>query len=114
MHEYALAQNIVDTIRDQVTQRLETVREISVQVGRFSGVVVDSLSFGLQAILNEHKTGETAVHITEIPSIAGCQCGVEYEIIDMFQNCPACHSYNREIKSGTDVILTSVEVDEES
>jgi hydrogenase nickel incorporation protein HypA/HybF len=113
MHEYALAQNIVDTICDRVTRRLETVTEISVQVGRFSGVVVDSLSFGLQTILSEHKKTDTAIHITEIPSIAECRCGVEYEITDMFQNCPACHSYDRNIKSGTDVVLKSVEVDED-
>ena len=75
MHEYALAQNIVDTICDRVTRRLETVTEISVQVGRFSGVVVDSLSFGLQTILSEHKKTDTAIHITEIPSIAECRPG---------------------------------------
>jgi len=112
MHEYTLAENIVDTIRVQATPRLEQVQQISLDVGRFAGVVADSLKFGLQVIFRESGNREPDVEITEVPALARCECGTEYEIQDLLENCPNCHSYNRKIRSGTDVILRSVEVDE--
>jgi hydrogenase nickel incorporation protein HypA/HybF len=113
MHEFALALDIVETIRTKVTEDLEKVSNINIDVGAFSGVVVDSLDFGLKIILSEKNVPGVKINITEVPTIAKCECGEEYEIKEIFESCPKCHSFNRKLISGMDIVINSVEVMEE-
>lgn len=113
MHEFALAEDIINTIAAQVTPRLQDIIQINIDVGKFSGIVVDSLEFGLQIILKE-KAGITAkINIRQNPTMAQCECGEKYELTNMLDHCPNCQSYNRKIISGTDVMIHSVEIKEE-
>jgi hydrogenase nickel insertion protein HypA len=112
MHEFALAQDIVNTIRKEVTEDLEKILAINIDVGAFSGVVVDSLDFGLKAILPEGSNGRIKININTVPTIAVCECGHQYHLQDIFENCPACHAYDRKLISGTDITIKSVEIDE--
>jgi signal transduction histidine kinase len=112
MHEFALAQDIVDTIRKEVTEDLEKILVINIDVGAFSGVVVDSLDFGLRAILPGGSNGSINITINTVPTVAACECGNKYNVQDIFESCPACQSYDRKLISGTDIIIKSVEIDE--
>ncbi len=113
MHEFALAQDIVETISTKVTDELEKISNINIDVGAFSGVVVDSLDFGLKIILAEKNIPGVKINIVEVPTIARCECGKEYEIKEIFENCPKCHSFNRKLISGMDIVINSVELVEE-
>ena len=113
MHEFALAQDIVETISTKVTDDLEKVSHINIDVGVFSGVVVDSLDFGLKIILAEKKIPGVKINIVEVPTIARCECGKEYEIKEIFESCPKCHSFNRKLISGMDIVINSIELVEE-
>ncbi len=113
MHEFALAQDIVETISTKVTDDLEKVSIINIDVGVFSGVVVDSLDFGLNIILAEKNIPGVTINIAEVPTIARCECGKEYEIKEIFENCPKCRSFNRKLISGMDIVINSVEIMEE-
>ena len=110
MHEFALAENIIETICEKVTDNFSTVTEINIDVGAFSGVVTESLKFGLLLIMNEKNTPDIAVNINDVPAVVLCECGKKYKISDMFESCPECHSFNRSITSGTDVMINSVEI----
>lgn len=112
MHEFALAQNIINTICEEVTEELEKISLINIEVGAYSGIVIDSLDFGLRLILTENKNPHININIVQVPTIARCECGKEYEISDLFKNCPACNSFNRKIISGLEIIINSVEVKE--
>ena len=113
MHEFALAQDIVETITTRVTKDLEKVSAINLDVGAFSGVVAESLDFGLKVILAEKHNPDVKINITRIPSVARCQCGNEYRVEEIFESCPRCQSFNRELISGMDIVINSVEVSEE-
>ncbi len=113
MHEFALAQDIVETITLKVTEDLEKVSNINIDVGAFSGIVAESLDFGLKVILAEKQNPDVNVNITRIPSIARCVCGNEYRLNEIFESCPQCQSFNRELISGMDIVINSVEVSEE-
>jgi hydrogenase nickel incorporation protein HypA/HybF len=113
MHEFALAQNIVDTIENQVTKDLHKVTKINISVGKFSGIVSDSLEFGLKAILADKNHGKVVIEIKNIPTIAQCECGKEYPIVEIFAGCPSCSSFNRKIISGLDILIDSIELLEE-
>ena len=75
MHEFALAQEIVATVSSKVTEGLENIQSIDIDVGAFSGVVVDSLDFGLQALFEEESITGIQININTIPTIAACECG---------------------------------------
>ena len=113
MHEYALAQDILTTIGEKVTPDFQKLGKINVDVGAFSGVVAESLDFGIQTILADKNAQGVLVNITKIPTRAQCQCGTEYELTDVFCVCPSCQSIERNLLSGTDVVINSVELLEE-
>ncbi len=112
MHEFALAQEIVAAINKKVTEGLCNIQSIDIDVGTFSGVVVDSLDFGLKALFEEESLTDIQVNITTIPTIAACECGQEYQLKEIFETCPYCQSFNRKLVSGTDIIIKSVELRE--
>ena len=112
MHEFALAQDIFETIKRNVKADLEKVTAIHIEVGEFSGVVADSLAFGLEVVLKDRDLSHVKIDITEVPAAAQCQCGCEYPIKDLLEACPQCSSYQRKITSGADVIIRSIELQE--
>lgn len=113
MHEYALAQDIVKTITQQVTEDLEKITDINIEIGAFSGVVAESLEFGIQVIFADKKLPEVKVNIVKVPTIAQCTCGKEYEMDEIYAGCPGCGSFVRKIKSGMDIVINSVELSED-
>ena len=110
MHEFSLAQDIFETINRSLSNDLDKLTAIHIEVGEFSGVVADSLEFGLSIILGEKNLPKVKIDITTVPAAAVCQCGQEYPIKDILENCPACQSYNRKITSGADVLIRSIEL----
>ena len=90
MHEFALAENIIETICENVTDNFAAI--------------------GLELIINEKDASNITVNINDIPAVARCECGKKYETRDMFESCPECRSFNRSIVSGSDVIINSVEM----
>ena len=113
MHEFALAQDIVETITQQVTDDLEKITQINIEVGAFSGVVAESLEFGIKVIFADKNIPGAKVNIVKVPTIARCKCGKEYELNDIFTSCPECQSFERQIKSGMDIFIKSVALSEE-
>lgn len=110
MHEFALAQDIIETISRSVSENLEKITAIHIDVGEFSGVVVDSLEFGLTVVLEDKNLSQVKINITTVTATAVCQCGHHYQIKDIMESCPQCQSFNRKITTGVDVILRSVEI----
>ena len=110
MHEFALAQDIIETISNKVGEDLEKMTVIYIDVGEFSGVVTDSLEFGLTVCLQDRNLSHVKINMNSVPAAAVCECGVEYRIADILDSCPNCQSLNRKITSGTDVIIRSLEL----
>lgn len=113
MHEFSLANDIIETVSTQIAPHFNKLSGITIEVGLFSGIVADSLDFGLTTILADKNLPDVKINITEVPTIARCDCGNEYPLKDIFDNCPCCHSLARKIISGMDVVIESVELSEE-
>jgi hydrogenase nickel incorporation protein HypA/HybF len=111
MHEFSLAQDIMGTIgRNVAACDMAKLAVIHIEVGEFAGVVVDSLEFGLQMVLQDKNLGSVKIDITRVPAFAVCECKNEYQIKDILESCPVCGSYNRTLTSGKDVIIKSIEL----
>jgi len=113
MHEFALAQDIMATIAKQVTDDFKKITAINIEIGAYSGVVADSLAFGIDIICKEKELPDVKVNIVNVPTIAKCVCGRKYEMSEIFETCPQCGSFNRKIISGMDIVINSVELSEE-
>lgn len=113
MHEFAIAQDIVTSLSNNLKENFAKISKINIEVGTFSGIVFDSLSFGLEAVFKENKIEDVKINIAESETTALCECGKKYVVKDIFEFCPACGSPKREISNGTEIIVTSVEVEEE-
>jgi len=112
IHEFALAEDIVRTIGTRINHDFENISQINISVGSLSGVVIDSLEFGLQIIMKEKKNPSVRINIIQVQARAQCQCGKKYTLRSMFDECPACKSLQRKIISGIDIVINSIEIRE--
>lgn len=114
MHEFAIAQDIVTSLSKNLQENFAKISKINIETGTFSGIVNDSLSFGLEALFKERNIDDVKINIAESETTAVCECGKKYVVKNIFAFCPACGSPERDISSnGTEITVTSVEVKED-
>ena len=113
MHEFALAEEIISTLENKLMDDFAKITHIHIDVGAFSGVVLESLKFGLELILKERGLPHTKIRLALQPARVKCECGEEYTIESVFEACPNCSSLNRAVQTGTDVIINSVDLTED-
>jgi len=115
MHELSLAQNIIETIKQNVTaEELIKVREVIVEVGAFSGVVADSLKFSFEAITSGTELNDAVMTIVDIPFCLKCNdCGSETSTEIPMLLCSICESSNTQILSGDELRVKELKIAEE-
>ena len=113
MHEFAIAQDIIFSLEKSLGEDFGRISRINIEVGSFSGIVSDSLKFGLETLLKtENVKGRVDININEKETTATCECGNEYKIETVFDLCPVCHSSVRDIGNGMNIFVDSVEIKE--
>ena len=110
MHEFAIAQDIVSSLEIQLKEDLEMITSIEIEAGAFAGIVADSLIFGIETILAEKQIIDVDIEIDQAEAEALCKCGHSYKLKDVFELCPECGSAVREMKSGTELSVKSVNI----
>ena len=113
MHELALSESIVASVLNACGVEAGRVRRIAVRVGALSSANVDSLEFCLRMVLDHRGLRDAEAAITRVPARIRCECGRCYTTEDMFEGCPDCGGYRREVLEGTDVTVEYVEVEDE-
>jgi hydrogenase nickel incorporation protein HypA/HybF len=109
VHELSLAEGICRTIVEQVgRKRLAVIR---LDVGVLSGVNADSLEFCLSEVARAEGLGEPAVETRTIKPQMRCTCGREYEAADLLDPCPDCAGYQRDVRGGMELVITSVDLE---
>jgi len=110
MHEFAIAQDIVSSLEQQLQKDFEMITSIEIEAGTFAGIVTDSLIFGIETILAEKKMKDINIKVDKAEAEALCECGKSYKLKDIFELCPECGSAVREMKSGTELSVKSVNI----
>ncbi len=114
MHEFAIAQDIVSSLEKSLPDEFALITSISIETGAFSGIVADSLIFGLETIFAEKQINNVEINMVKIEAKAVCECGNTYELEDIFELCPKCGSATRELNSGTEISVKSVNIKEDN
>ncbi len=113
MHELSIATRIVDVVKQVMDEHsAKRVGEIKVEIGKLSCVDPASLRFCFEAITAGSELEGAHLNIGEKYPRARCHtCGSEYEVrIDDFR-CRDCGSDDFELLSGSEILVTEVEVE---
>jgi len=112
MHELGLSEGILRAAlaTPRVTRR--NLRGLTVKVGALSGASVSALEFCLNVVLEDGDMTDVQVRVEEAPARLRCDCGHEYSPPSIFEGCPKCGGFDREVLDGQDVTLESIEVDD--
>ncbi len=111
MHELSIASGICKAALQHSGGR--KVLFLRIEVGALSGVLADALDFCIREIAGESGVGDAEIVIEEAAPRLRCACGTEYEPADILDGCPSCGGFDREIVSGTDVLITEMRVEDE-
>lgn len=109
MHELSLTQMMVEAIAERVGEARVTC--VRLEIGRLSGVVVDSIRFCFDLVADGTVVAGARLEIDEPPGACRCrECAEEFTVDDPIVLCPACGSANVAVLSGRDMLIRSVEV----
>jgi hydrogenase nickel incorporation protein HypA/HybF len=108
MHELTITQSVVDAVLEKTGDRKVTT--VRLKVGRLSGVVPDSVQFCFDLITAGTALEGASLEIEEPPGLAHCRgCGDDFGVADLLLLCE-CGSSNVEVKTGQELLISSVEV----
>lgn len=113
MHELSIAQDLLGVVEKALGGKKE-LDTVNLVLGPLSGVSPEALTFCFTETACERGFGRPELKISNIPARIKCtDCSFEYEVNDFYQGCPECSSFNREILSGRECYIDSVELIED-
>ncbi len=110
MHEFSIALNIVDIAEKEVKKhQAERVETIELDIGKLSGIEPTALEFAWDQAVIQTVLENAERKINYIRGKAVCkECGETYEIDFVFDECPRCHSYQKDFLSGRELTVKSL------
>ena len=111
MHELSLSESMVSAALATPGVRPEGLRSLNVSVGALSSASPAALSFCLELVLEQRGLQGVKVNLREVPARVRCRCGDEHCPENLWDPCPKCGGFDREPIEGHDVVLDSVEVE---
>jgi len=113
VHEFSIAEAIVETI-ERTVGRTRPVLSATVTIGLLSGVNPESLQFCFPIVAEQRGCGRPELKVNAPPAALRCRaCRAEHESRKLAEPCPKCGSLDREVLTGMELTLDSVEVAEE-
>ncbi len=116
LHELTIIETLIAQVEKEVLQSGQRGRVVglSLVIGRLSGVNVDSIRFAFGLLSPDTSLAGAELCIEEPRASIRCEdCETETEIEELVANCPACGSQHVTIVGGQDLLLNSIEVEEE-
>ena len=114
MHEMSLVQGLLGQLHELAREHnREKVISVCMEIGPFSGVVLDSFQFGFDILAKDDVLTRDAKLIIESPPAAyRCfACGKLIEAQQRPDSCPNCSETLFSPEGGDDLILRQVEME---
>jgi hydrogenase nickel incorporation protein HypA/HybF len=113
MHELSIMQSALSMALEQARQAgASRVHEIRLRIGALSGVVPEALEFAFEALTPGTLAEGAQLAIEHVPARFWCaDCAREFVSDDLLAECPDCHALSREIRSGRELEVASLEID---
>ena len=115
MHELSIASSILEAVeREAKRHPSATFTVVGLRIGEVSGVDVDSLTFGWEAITKDTQWESLKLAVEQVPRRNRCrECQSEFAVRDYEIECPQCHSIKTESIGGDEMDIAYLEAEEE-
>ena len=116
MHELSIAEALIEQAERAANDAGQSGRiaRLELTIGRMSGVCSDSLRFAFDLISPGTRVEGAELQITEPNAVCHCvDCGSETEVSEFVVRCPSCNSEAVRIEGGRELLLQSLEIDED-
>jgi hydrogenase nickel incorporation protein HypA/HybF len=111
MHELSISSAIVDTAIRHAAGR--TITRVDVRIGKLRQVVPESLTFCFALVSKGTACDGAELACEIVPARLACRgCGHAWEIDVPAFRCPACAGADVEVRSGEELEVESIEVEE--
>ena len=112
MHEVGIMQNAIQMAEQQARESgANRIHALRLRVGLMSGVVAEALEFAFEAVSRGTLAEGARLEIERVPPAAWCaHCGAEFPCEDYDLTCPRCREFSQELRRGTEIQLSSIEV----
>jgi hydrogenase nickel incorporation protein HypA/HybF len=110
MHEFTLAQNIIEIVEETAQKNnASRVSKVVLEIGTLSGVELTALDLALECLRPGTILSESEIKKDIIEAIAVCNhCGNEYTPDDFLSICPVCNNFGAEIIKGKELRVKSI------
>ena len=109
MHELSITQSVVESIVERLGDA--QVTRVTLEIGRLSGVVVDSIRFCFDLVAEGTSVQGAELVVDEPGGIGQCRdCAFRFQTDDPIVLCPECGSSDVDVLAGQDMRIKSVEV----
>jgi hydrogenase nickel incorporation protein HypA/HybF len=116
MHEVSIVQALIEQVEGEVRRAGASgkVSRLALSIGRLSGVCSDSIRFAVELLSPGTILEGAVVEIAEPSAICVCAaCGGRTELEELCLDCPVCGSVEIRIEGGQEMLLETIDVDEE-
>lgn len=110
MHEFSLAQNVIDIATKELSKYGKTVAdEIKLEIGNLSGVEILPLKTALESFKVLTPFQETTFLMDKVEAIGCCNvCNTKRNIFDFFEICKKCGSAQISIIKGREFLIKTI------
>lgn len=114
MHEIGTLYKIVETVEEIAEANdVRKVKSVTVDLGELTGMLPYFFYEYYPMIVEDHPIlKDSVLHLNRVPGEGVCnQCGAHYNIAQCEGKCPCCHSWDKTILSGRELVIRNIEVE---
>lgn len=111
MHELSIIQSIIESVTDVVAaeKKPAIVEAIDLDIGELAGIEIDSIEFLWDAAVEGTVLSGAERRIRRVAGRALCSaCQKEFTLHHLFDACPHCGQYLKNILSGEEMLIRSL------
>jgi hydrogenase nickel incorporation protein HypA/HybF len=113
MHEMSLCEGILQVIESEAErQGFKRVKNVWLEIGDLSGVELDAMRFGFEAVMRGSLADGAGLEIIRLPGTAWClQCAKTVEVAQRYAECPDCGGFQLQVTGGDEMRIKELEVE---
>jgi len=112
----SIAEGIVEILKEEMRKHnAKGLKTVTLQVGRLSMVVPESLIFCFRVLVEGTELEGTELLVETVPLKGICQdCGKPFESPNYIFECPVCQGPNLRLTDGQGIYISEMEIEERS
>ena len=101
---------IIDIAEQEVKKhKANSVEKIELDIGELSGIEKNAFEFAWEHGINNSVLAGAKKEVNYIKGRAQClECGAEFDIENLFDECPECNSYFKDLRRGKELHVKSL------